>query len=60
MWPVLERAVETRNATNEAELEAAVKAEWEALSPEFLAKLAHSMPKRLKEVIANNGHKTHY
>ena len=60
VWPVLERAVETHNATNEAELEAAVKAEWEALSPEFLAKLAHSMPKRLKEVIANNGHKTHY
>jgi len=60
VWPVLERAVETHNATNEAGLEAAVKAEWEALSPEFLAKLAHSMPKRLQEVIANNGHKTHY
>ena len=60
VWPVLERAVETHNATNEAELEAAVKAEWEALSPKFLAKLAHSMPKRLKQVIANSGHKIHY
>lgn len=60
VWPAMERAVDKHNATNEAELEAAVKAEWEAVSPESLAKLAHSMPKRLEEVIANNGHKIHY
>jgi transposase len=60
VWPVMERAVDKHNATDEAELEAAVKTEWEALSPEFLAKLAHSMPKRLAEVIANNGHKIQY
>ncbi|WP_309445178.1 IS630 family transposase [Dyella sp.] len=60
VWPVLQRAVEQHNASDEAELEAAIQAEWEALSPDFLAKLAHSMPKRLAEVIAHNGHKTHY
>jgi len=60
VWPAMDRAVETHNATDEAELEAAVKAEWEAVSPEALAKLAHSMPKRLEEVIAHNGHKIHY
>jgi len=60
VWPVLQRAVDEHNATDEAELEAAIQAEWEALSPDFLAKLAHSMPKRLAEVIAHNGHKTHY
>ena len=60
VWPVLQRAVDQHNASDEAELEAAIQAEWEALSPDFLAKLAHSMPKRLAEVIAHNGHKTHY
>lgn len=60
VWPVLQKAVDEHNATNEAELEAAIQAEWEALSADFLAKLAHSMPKRLAEVIAHNGHKTHY
>jgi transposase len=60
VWPAMERAVDKHNATDEAELETAVQAEWEALSPELLAKLAHSMPKRLKEVIAHNGHKIHY
>jgi transposase len=60
VWPGMERAVDKHNATDEAALEAAVKTEWEALSPESLAKLAHSMPKRLEEVIAHNGHKIHY
>jgi transposase len=60
VWPMLERAVDTHNATDEAELEAAVKAEWERISSDFLASLAHSMPKRLTQVIENKGHKIHY
>ena len=60
VWPMMERSVDKYNAADETELEAAVKTEWEALSPASLAKLAHSMPTRLTEVIAHNGHKIHY
>jgi len=60
VWPVMQREVDDHNATDEAEVEAAIQAAWEALSPAFLAKLAHSMPARLAEVIAHNGHTTAY
>ena len=42
------------------ELEAAIAKEWQAVDPEYLTSLMESMPERLAEVIANNGHKTHY
>lgn len=38
-----------------AQLRVAIGQAWEALDPEFLRKLAHSMPRRLQQVISNNG-----
>jgi hypothetical protein len=60
LWFVLKEEVETLNPETAEELEAAMKVVWEGMSTECLTKLAHSMPERLAEVIANNGHKTHY
>ena len=60
LWSVLVRAVDTHNARDEAELEAAIAQEWQAVQPEYLSTLMESMPERLSEVIANDGHKTHY
>lgn len=60
LWSQLEMAVDTHNAINEAELEAAIEAEWKAIPTEYLAKLMHSMPERLREVINNNGHTTRF
>jgi transposase len=59
LWSVLVRAVDNHNALDEAELEAAIAAEWQAVDPQYLTTLMESMPDRLAEVIANDGHKTH-
>ncbi len=60
LWSQLQIAVDTHNARDEAELEAAIQAEWQAISTDYLTELAHSMPKRLQQVIDNKGHKIHY
>lgn len=60
LWFVFKEEVETLNPETAEELEAAMKVAWESFNAEYLTKLAHSMPKRLAEVVANNGHKTHY
>ncbi|KAL2191942.1 hypothetical protein L209DRAFT_86003 [Thermothelomyces heterothallicus CBS 203.75] len=41
-------------------LRLAVLEAWEAVPPEFLQCLAHSMPRRLAKVIENQGGKTRY
>jgi hypothetical protein len=38
------------------EVEATIKVEWEAMPQDILIKLTHSMPARLKAVIASKGH----
>ena len=60
VWSQLMIAVDTHNATDEAELEQAIEYEWSHIDTKYLTKLVHSMPKRLKQVIDNNGHKIHY
>jgi transposase len=60
LWSQLQIAVDTHNATDEAELEQAIEYEWSQISTEYLTKLVHSMPQRLQQVIDNKGHKIHY
>jgi transposase len=60
LWFVFKEEIERLNPETAEELEEAMKATWEDFDSEYLTKLAHSMPDRLAEVIANNGHKTHY
>jgi hypothetical protein len=60
VWSQLVRAVDTHNARDEAELEAAIQKEWESIDADYLTTLVHSMPKRLQMVIDNNGYKIHY
>jgi transposase len=60
LWSQLQIAVDTHNATDEAELEQAIEYEWSHIQTEYLITLVHSMPNRLKQVIANKGHKIHY
>ena len=54
----LARAVETHNPTTQEELENAIRIEWAKIPLNLLKNLAHSMPKRCKEVIMHKGHKT--
>ena len=60
LWSQLDKAVDTHNATDEAELEQAIEYEWSRIDTHYLCKLAHSMPTRLQMVIDNKGHKIHY
>jgi hypothetical protein len=60
LWSQLDKAVDTHNATDEAELEQAIEYEWSQIDTPYLTKLAHSMPTRLQMVIDNKGHKIHY
>jgi transposase len=60
LWSQLQIAVDTHNATDEAELEQAIEYEWSRIDTHYLCQLAHSMPTRLQMVIDNKGHKIHY
>ena len=60
VWADLKRRVEQRNPADIKQLEAVVKEEWKHTDPALLARLAHSMPKRCRDVIANHGHRTSY
>jgi transposase len=60
LWFVFKEEVERLNPETAEELEEAMRVVWESFDAEYLTSLMHSMPKRLAQVIANNGHKTHY
>lgn len=60
IWHVLKYRVEHRNPRTGEELERILKEEYEAISPEECATLAHSMPARLLQCIEYQGHKTKY
>jgi hypothetical protein len=60
LWAHLKRRVETHHCRTTAELEAAVRVEWEATDTSFLRSLAHSMPARCQAVLANDGGKVPY
>ena len=53
LWSMLVRTVDTHHVRDEAELEAAIAEEWQAVDTEYLT-LMESMPERLAEVIAND------
>jgi hypothetical protein len=57
---VLKYRVEHRNPRTGEELEQFLGVEYEAISAEECATLAHSMPARLQQCIEYQGHKTKY
>jgi transposase len=59
-WNDLKRRIETHNATNIAELQEHIMIEWNNTDPDFLAKIADSMPDRCRAVVASGGHKIPY
>ena len=58
LWHCLNQRVFDHFPHTCAELEAAIRVEWEAMPLNLLTTIAHSMPKRIKAVIANRGHIT--
>lgn len=60
LWPNLIARVDSHHAHTREDLQKIIQCEWQKTSPSLCAKLASSMPKRLQEVIDQQGHKTHY
>lgn len=60
IWHVLKYRVEHRNPRTGEELEQFLGVEYEAISAEECATLAHSMPARLQQCMEYQGHKTKY
>ena len=60
LWHVLKHRVEHRNPRTAEELEQFIAEEYEAVSEEECATLMRSMPARLQQCIAFEGHKTKY
>ncbi len=59
-WNDLKRRIETHNATTISELKDHTMMEWNNTDPDFLAKIADSMPDRCKAVVTSKGHKIPY
>jgi transposase len=60
LWAVLKRRIDAHNASTIEDLRAIISSEWAAMTDDFCARLAHSMPQRLQAVIEANGHRTRY
>jgi transposase len=64
LWAILKRRLCKRVFKNREELCIAIEEEWNKIASEdggrILKNLAHSMPRRLKECIENDGNCTHY
>lgn len=60
LWANLKRRVEKHNARDTIELSRHLKLEWTATDASFLSTVVHSMPRRCKSVVQNQGHKIHY
>lgn len=60
LWAAVAREVEKEEADTIEALEGIVAKQWEAVTPEYCNKLAHSMPKRCKAVIDAKGWHTKY
>lgn len=60
VWQDVERRVEARAPQSIEELQDVIAEEWEKTPKSLLTKLAHSMPKRCKAVIAAGGDHIHY
>jgi transposase len=60
IWHVLKYRVEHCNPRTEEQLEQFIAEQYEAISSDECATLSHSMPARLQQCIAYQGHKTKY
>jgi len=60
LWSMLKPAVHRRGAKTVQELENAVHAEWDAVTPEYLYKIFEDMPVRCAKIIAADGYRIHH
>lgn len=60
LWSDLKRRVYAHHPQTMEELEHWIGIEWQATDLNFIQLICHSMPKRLKLVLENNGHKISY
>ena len=60
LWTMLDRAAVDRQPRNDQELFAVLQEAWNALSPDLLASLVDSMPRRCQAVLDARGYATKY
>lgn len=60
LWNVLKRNISKHQPSNLRELKDIVNQEWSNISKAICQDLVHSMPNRVKSVLANNGSHTKY
>lgn len=60
VWDHLEIRIRQRPITSTATLKSALQLEWVQISPDYLANLVSSMPRRLQAVIDAKGGPTKY
>ncbi len=60
LWSILDRSLQDRKPSNEAELFQVLREGWNALPVDMLTRLVDTMPERLEEVIEKKGAMTHY
>ena len=60
IWSILKQNVEKHKVTTKKQLIDAIQLEWGKLSIDLIRKTIESMPKRIKEVIENQGKKCSY
>ncbi len=60
LWGILKRKVEERKVSNIHQLHDVVMEEWKRTSVATCEAPVNSMPKRVKEVMGNNGGHTKY
>lgn len=60
LWHILDLNIRKHKVANKNELKKYLQEEWSKISAEITAKLVLSMPKRLHEVINNNGMNTRF
>ncbi|EFN70315.1 Transposable element Tcb2 transposase, partial [Camponotus floridanus] len=60
LWAHLKKHVHARKCNSITELKKVIFEEWEKISPSICERLVHSLPKRIAEVIKNNGGPSKY
>lgn len=60
LWAIVKKQIRKHNPTSKKQLYAAIKEEWYNIPVQTCAKLVHSMPKRINEVIKAKGGATRY
>lgn len=60
LWDYLDRKIRKTPITSILELKERLQYEWDSISIEYLNKIINNMPRRLKEVLKQNGYATKY